>query len=155
VSRSPYQNEREACAAARAVIPPEPGWSILSQSQLAELLHRALAEAGVETSDFEDRTGWWLSGWEDYTIAIIARWVTDAYKAGKAAGPDGAATEWGVRIAIGTPAEVACPGEKQARNSVVLLRRDHPEFGAVLVTRTSGGRWRLADEPATGTKGEG
>jgi hypothetical protein len=97
VSRSPYQNEREACAAARAVIPPEPGWSILSRSQRAELLLCALSDAGVETSTFEYGTAWWLCGWEDHVTAIIARWVAGAFEAGKAAGPDGAVTEWGVR----------------------------------------------------------
>jgi len=74
----PFRNEREASAAARSVIPPEPGWSILNQSQHSELLHRALEAAGVEVSEFEDRTAWWLSGWEDYTVSIIARWIAEA-----------------------------------------------------------------------------
>jgi hypothetical protein len=84
----PYESERQASAAARAVIPPEPGWSILGQAQHSALLHAALTDAGVETSDFEDRTAWWLCCWEDYTTAIIAGWIARAYEAGKAAGPD-------------------------------------------------------------------
>jgi hypothetical protein len=85
--RGPFQNERAACAAARAVIPPEPGWSILSQSQRAELLLCALSDAGVETSTFEYGTAWWLCGWEDHVTAIVARWIARAFEAGKAAGP--------------------------------------------------------------------
>lgn len=91
----PYESDREAHAAAVAAIPPEPGWSILSQAQHSQLLHDALTAAGVETSAFEDRTVWGLGNWEDYLCATIARWITSAYEAGKAAGPDGAVTEWG------------------------------------------------------------
>lgn len=79
---APYMNEREASAAARSVIPPEPGWSILSQSQHADLLHRALGAAGVETSEFEARTVFWLANWEDHVTAIIARWIAKAAEAG-------------------------------------------------------------------------
>jgi hypothetical protein len=85
VTDEPYESERQASAAARAVIAPEPGWSILSQAQGDELLHRALAASGVQTSGFEDRTAWWLANYEDHVIAIVARWVTSAYEAGKAA----------------------------------------------------------------------
>jgi hypothetical protein len=139
---SPYQSEREACAAARAVIPPEPGWSILSQSQLAELLHRALAEAGVETSDFEDRTGWWLSGWEDYTIAIIARWVTRAFETGKAAGPDGTVTEWGVTLeGYGNEPFASAADEDGAR----LIAASFPQ-SRTAVARREVGPWTPAPE---------
>lgn len=89
----PFMNEPEASAAARSVIPPEPGWSILSQSQHADLLHRALEAAGVEVSEFESRTAWWLSGWEDYTVSIIARWVRSAHETDRA----GAFTEADVK----------------------------------------------------------
>jgi hypothetical protein len=82
----PYASEREAHAAAVAAIPPEPGWSILSPAKRGELLHQALAGAGVEISDFEARTARWLSGWEDYVTVIVAGWVTRAYEAGRAAG---------------------------------------------------------------------
>jgi len=94
----PYRNEREASAAARSVIPPEPDWSILSQAQRSEVLHRALADAGVETSEFEDSIAWWLSDWGDHYVGIIARWVTEAHRAGLAARDEGAVTEWGVTL---------------------------------------------------------
>ena len=84
----PFRDEREASAAARAVIPPEPGEVILSQAQRDEVLHRALAESGVATSALEDRTAWWLANWEDYVIGIIVRWITSAYEAGKASALD-------------------------------------------------------------------
>lgn len=89
----PYQTEREAVAAARAVIPPHLGWSILSQEQHYVLVHQVLAESGVETSRFEDRTAWWLANYDDNVTAIIARWVSAAYEAGKAAALAGAATQ--------------------------------------------------------------
>jgi hypothetical protein len=118
----PYETEREASAAARAVIPPEPGWSILGQSQHADLLHRALEAAGVETSEFEDRTAWWLAGWEDYTVSIIARWIRRAFESGKAAGPDGAEAEWALRI--GRSQDVNTYDEDVARHMLAMLREN-------------------------------
>lgn len=91
----PFEGEREANAAARAAIAPEPGWSILSQAQRDQLLHNALTAAGVDTSEYEDGTAWWLCNWGDHVVAIISRWITTAHEAGKAAGPDDAVTEWG------------------------------------------------------------
>jgi hypothetical protein len=139
----PFKDEREASAAARSVIPPEPGWSILSQEQHAELLRRALEAAGVEVSEFESRTAWWLSGWEDYIVSIIARWVA------KAAGTE---TEYGVRMTIASVGrEIPCGSEGEAR--AVLASRGHGHPEAVLVVRSPerpAGPWRLADEPATG-----
>ena len=130
----PYQNER----AARAVIPPEPGWSILSQAQMNELLHRALAEAGVETSEFENRTAWWLCGWEDYTIAIIVGWIARAFETGKAAGADGAVTEW----AVGYTHYPDVPGAGSP-----------PRYPGVLLRRTGCARSCRRD-PASGTGGQ-
>ena len=70
-----YQSERQAVTAMRAVIPPGPDRVILTPQQRREYLGRALEAAGVELSEFEERTAWWLCGIEDYTIAVIARWV--------------------------------------------------------------------------------
>lgn len=153
----PYANEREASAAARAVIPPEPAWSILSQAQRAELLRRALEAAGVETSEFERGIAWWLSDWGDHYVAIIARWVVEA-----AEREPGTVTEWALaythRPTIpGQPARRVVqpyPGETEAREAVTEVRRLAPGDEPVLMTREIG-PWRLADKPATGEKGEG
>jgi hypothetical protein len=147
----PFRNEREASAAARAVIPPEPDWSILSQAQRAEVLHRALAEAGVETSEFEDSIAWWLSDWGDHYIGIIARWIT--------AEREPAGVEWGIRFKPGGwPAEHPAGSEGDARKVLAAMRESNPEWGAALIVRSPerpAGPWRLADEPSTGKAGEG
>lgn len=135
-----YANEREASAAARSVIPPEPGWSILSQAQRAELLHRALETAGVETSEYEDRTVWWLANWEDSAAAIIARWIAEASKP-----KPGMVTEWGACRRGEAEPFVSGPDEAAARR----LAEDLPNAVTGLVRREVT-PWRLADEPATG-----
>ena len=38
----PYENERQASAAARAVIPPDPEWSILSPADIRSVLRGEL-----------------------------------------------------------------------------------------------------------------
>jgi hypothetical protein len=143
---APYANEREASAAARSVIPPEPGWSILSQAQRADLLHRALAEAGVEVSESEDASAWWLGNWSDHLVAIIARWIT--------AGREPAGVEWGIRFKPGGwPAEHPANSEDDAREVITAMRESNPEWEAALIVRSPerpAGPWRLADEPATG-----
>jgi len=142
---APYASEREASAAARAAIPPEPGWSILSQAQRAELLHRALDAAGVEVSEYEDASAWWLGNWSDHLVAVIARWVTEA------AEPEpGTETEWAVQI--GNSQEVTSYDEGTARHLMAMLRENGTP--AVLYRREVG-PWLAADEPATGGKGEG
>lgn len=138
MSSEPYENERQASAAARAVIPPEPDWSILSQSQHIEVLHLALADAGVETSDFEERTLAWLSGWEDYTVAIIARWIATA-----AEPAPGTEIEWAVRIARSN--DVTSYDEGTARQLMGMLRENGTP--AVLYRREVG--------PWTPAPGEG
>jgi lysylphosphatidylglycerol synthetase-like protein (DUF2156 family) len=136
----PFRNEREASAAARSVIPPEPGWSILSQPQHADLLHRALEAAGVEVSEFESRTAWWLSGWEDYTVSIIARWIA------KAAEPaPGTEIEWAVRIARSN--DVTSYDEGTARQLMAMLGENGTP--AVLYRREVG-PWLAVAEPAAG-----
>lgn len=156
----PYESEREASAAARSVIPPEPGWSILSQAQRAEVLHRALAEAGVETSEYEDGSAWWLGNWSDDLVAVIARWVTHAHEAGLAAHGE-AATEYGVRFNLyGSTEESAVPDEAAARRAAESMRQNHPHVEPVTVVQREAARpagpWKLADEPATGEgRGDG
>jgi hypothetical protein len=74
----PFETEREARAWAHAAIPPDPDRVTQAPSQRAEFLLRTLQGAGVEVSEFEARTLHWMSQWEDYTTAIIARWVAQA-----------------------------------------------------------------------------
>jgi hypothetical protein len=81
-----YETERAAMAAMHVAVPPDPDRVILSQEQRQQYLYGVLEAAGVVgLSALEGRTAWWLCGWEDYTIAIIARWVQQAREAGKAA----------------------------------------------------------------------
>jgi hypothetical protein len=75
----PYETERAAMAAMHAAVPPEHDRVILTQEQRQQYLYGALEAAGVVgLSALEGRTAWWLCGWEDYTVAIIARWIRDA-----------------------------------------------------------------------------
>ena len=74
----PYDTEREARAAAHAVVTPEPGWSILRKSGNHEVLARALADAGVELGAYDTRIAAWLSGWEDSVCAVVAGWIARA-----------------------------------------------------------------------------
>jgi hypothetical protein len=144
----PYENDREASAAARAAVPPEPGHAILSQEQRSELLHRAFAESGVQTSDFEDRSLWWLANYEDYLTAMIARWVRAAYENGKAAGPDGAVTEWGFRYTSDDGGDVVM---SYPLLDVQQMGREFPP--GLASTRTAvarqAGPWAEAEVPAS------
>lgn len=140
----PYENERAACAAARAVIPPDPGRVILSQSQRYELMQRAFTAAGVSTSAFEETSAWWLANYEDYLSAMIAGWVTRAFEAGKAAGPDGAETEWSLNIA---GAAGLVPYEEETARRIVQMMRENGV--RVELYGRQVGPWTPADEPAT------
>lgn len=80
----PYETERAAMAAMHAAVPPEHDRVILSQDQRQQYLYGVLEAAGVAgLSALEGRTARWLCGWEDYTVAIIARWVQQAHEAGR------------------------------------------------------------------------
>lgn len=139
----PFQSDREAHAAAVAAIPPEAGWSILSQAQCSQLMHDALTAAGVETSTFEDRTVWGLGNWEDYLSATIARWVTAAHEAGKASAMEGAVTEWALSYThrpnlSGLPVRRVVemyPDEASTREAVDGLRELSPEDEPKLMRR--------------------
>ena len=81
----PFETYRDAARAARAAVPPEEGWTVLSAAQNRQLLGRALEAAGVEMGRYDDRIAEWLAGFEDSACAVIAGWVTRAYAAGKSA----------------------------------------------------------------------
>jgi len=78
---SPFETEREARAAAHALVPPDKGWSILSAAQNRQLLGRACEAAGIEMGRYDDRIIEWLAGWEDATCAVIAGLITRAHEA--------------------------------------------------------------------------
>jgi hypothetical protein len=88
----PFETERQARAAALAVVPPEPGWSILRHAQCRQLLDLACEAAGVEAGEYDKRILEWVSGFEDSACAVFAGLITRAYEAGKAARSAGAAT---------------------------------------------------------------
>lgn len=143
----PFQSDREAHAAAVAAIPPEAGWSILSQAQCSQLMHDALTAAGVDTSAFEDRTVWGLGNWEDYLSATIARWVTAAHEAGKASAAEAEVTEWALSYihrpaaSQGLPARRVIelyPDEARARKAVSDMREMRPEDEPKLMRREVG-----------------
>lgn len=79
----PYDSERQARAAALAIVPPEPGWSILRHAQCRQLLDLACEAAGVETGEYDKRILEWVSGFEDSACAVFAGLITRAYEAGK------------------------------------------------------------------------
>ena len=81
----PFESEREARAAAHAVIQPEDGWSILSGTQNRLLLARACETAGVELGAYDRRILIWLAGYEDAICEVIADLILRARATGKAA----------------------------------------------------------------------
>jgi hypothetical protein len=78
----PFETEREARAAAHALMPPVEGRSILSAAQNRQLLGRACESAGVTMGRYDDRIVGWLAGWEDATCAVIAGLISRANRAG-------------------------------------------------------------------------
>ena len=92
----PYETARQARAAAHAVVAPETGRVILDRGGNIRLLFLAIEDTGIVTASHENRIASWLADYEDSTMAVIAGWIRRAYEAGKAAGPDGTVTEWGV-----------------------------------------------------------
>jgi hypothetical protein len=76
----PFDTDREAHAAAVAVIPPGPDWPILSAEQNRQLLTQACEQAGVTLGAYDRGIIEWLSGYEDATCAVIAGLITRAGK---------------------------------------------------------------------------
>jgi hypothetical protein len=83
----PYETERQARQAAIAAAgPPRPGWSILSEAQLHNLLLDACEAAGVQLGDYDRRILAWLTHYEDATVAVVAGLIERAAAAGRAGG---------------------------------------------------------------------
>jgi hypothetical protein len=83
----PFESEHSARGAAHAVVPPGPGFAVLSAAQNRELLVRACSEAGVSLGAFDARILSWLSGFEDSACAVIAGLVWRAHAAGREEAP--------------------------------------------------------------------
>jgi hypothetical protein len=77
---APYETEREARAAAHAVVAPEEGWSILRGPQNRLLLERACKAAGVGLGAYDRRILDWLSGFEDSICAVVAGLIARAHE---------------------------------------------------------------------------
>jgi len=74
----PFETERQARAAAHAIVAPEDGWSILHRDQNRLLLERACNAAGVELGAFDRRILDWLSGFEDSSCSVLAGLIARA-----------------------------------------------------------------------------
>jgi hypothetical protein len=70
----PFENEREARAAAHEVVRPEPCWSILHKSQSRFILERACKSAGVELGVYDRQILDWLSGFDDSVCTVVEGW---------------------------------------------------------------------------------
>ena len=140
----PYQDERQAHAAAIAAIPPKDGRSILRDSQNRQLLEDACAAASVELAAFDRRIIDWLAGFEDSTCMVFAGLILRAWEAGKTTAAEGTVTEWGLRLTGEScePIFSAYPGEEAARYAV-------PGFQGVfdtVVVRRECGPWKEAPD---------
>ena len=78
----PFDTEREASAAAHAVIPPAPGRVVLTAAQNRQVLDLACAAALVELGAYDARVTGWLAGYEDAMCAVVAGLITRAHAAG-------------------------------------------------------------------------
>ena len=68
--RGPYQTERQAAGAARAVHTAAGGVSTTAGNH--QMLTQACAAARVQLGDWDRRVLAWLAGWEPATCAVVA-----------------------------------------------------------------------------------
>jgi hypothetical protein len=99
-SPGPFETERDARAAAHAVVPPEYGWSILRRPQNRLLLEQACATAGIELGAYDARILDWLAGFEDSMCAVVAGLIA------RAAAGHGEAEDTGLSPELVAPAGV-------------------------------------------------
>lgn len=83
---APFGTEADAMAAACAAAGTTDLAVAVSPGANLALLGGALAEAGVVTGAFEDRTVGWLAEWGPVKAAVIARWIVEAHANGMAEG---------------------------------------------------------------------
>lgn len=110
------------------------GW----EARHLKVMTDACEAYGVEVGAFDMTTLRQLAMYEPFHPVILAGLLHRAYEAGRAVGPDGAETEWGVRAQItraGSPYEQPASSEDEARATLEMMRADRPEWGAVLLRR--------------------
>lgn len=127
----PYDSERQARAAAHAIVPPEDGRSILRAPQCRQLLDLACEAAGVELGTYDERILDWISGFEDSACAVFAGLIRRAAEA-----RPGTATEWGVRLEGSTEPFASGTDENDARQTAANFPRSKTE-----VVRREVGPW--------------
>lgn len=155
----PFQNEREAlstpaAARIRAAFDAAPGVGASVPESLA-VMTEACAECGVELGN-QDLGFLRGVAWGETANAVsLAGMIRRAFEAGKAAGPDGTVTEWGVAYRpnlLGVPAVRIIdpePSEYAARRTVASLREVVPQDES-MVMRREVGPWKEAPEGETG-----
>lgn len=155
----PFANEREAlatraAAVIRAAYDAHPGVGA-SVPESLKVMTDACEAHGVALGKLDLSFLQGVAWGETFYSISLAGMITRAYEAGKAAAAvERAETEWGVRFTDGGLSDHACGSEGHARAVVASMRQE----GAVLVTRVparAASPWTVAEEPATGEKGEG
>ena len=158
----PFETERDAvatraAASIRAAYDAAPGAGATFPAAL-KVMTDACEAAGVELGTYDLSPLRQMSYMEIGQCVSLAGIIRRAFEAGRAVGPDGSVTEWGVRRPAGeSGSEVVhnCGegGEAFARK----LLRDHRRiYGAAgwVATRKIG-PWTPAPEAATGERREG
>lgn len=152
----PFETEREvwateACAAERAAweANPVPG---ASEKFNMQLLTIACEELGIDLGAYDLSPLRQVAMYETSKCVALRGIIRRAFEAGKAAGPDGAVTEWGIRYPVGHPEErVRNLGEDGEEVARLLFRDYRRSYGdkAALVHREIG-PWKEAPEGETG-----
>jgi hypothetical protein len=116
----PYETEADTRPVTRPVYEAfrvDPGVGKMAPHNL-KLLTDAVAVAGVELGDYDNRILRWLAGWEPATCAVIAGLITRAHAAGRQrSGPSGP-----VPLAQGLAAGPEAPVRPQPALAASLTR---------------------------------
>jgi hypothetical protein len=83
----PYQSEREAAVAVRAIHAAAPGIALAAGNH--QMLTQACAAARVQLGDWDRRVLTWLAGWEPSTCAVVAGLICRAAAAPSPSPPAG------------------------------------------------------------------
>jgi len=84
----PYQSEREAAGAVRAIHAAAPGIPLAAGNH--QMLTQACAAARVQLGDWDRRILAWLAGWEPSTCAVVAGLIWRAAGAAPSSSPPAA-----------------------------------------------------------------
>lgn len=145
----PFATERdawatEACAAERAA------WRVPGDGEKfnMQMLLDGIAELGVDLGAYDLSPLRQVAMYETSKCVALRGIIRRAYEAGKAAGPDAAVTEWGVRLtSVGGHNQVIREASKEvARNyaATTPLASDPQWF--VRVVRRNIGPWEVAPD---------